>query len=278
MISDVYPVDAQPAARAQLVASQAFGSIIGNYLSGWWNARAGPQSTYLCTAAVPLLSLLFASIALPETNKKRPEVSTSEAKSSKSYLSLLADPECCLLAGALGLYEFMNYPPMNSVSILFMKERLQWGPLQAGRFASGHSLAVFTGSLLAGRMIEIFGKQLYVSVSNLLTALAFFMWGTSRNSWSLVGSLLPLAFGTGGNTVLRTRFVERATQLGWSRGEATGILQAIGAVARMAAPQLFMRLWLSAKAGRAPLGAPMLSVASVALLQVARQHFFCKNT
>lgn len=183
---------------------QAFGSIIGNYLSGWWNGKAGPESTYLCTAAVPIMSLLFASVCLRETNKNiKQDVPIREAtikekpSASKSYLKLLSDPECCLLAGALGLYEFMNYPPLNSVSILFMKERFHWGPLEAGRFASGHALAVFSGSLLAGRLIQVFGKQLYVSLTNLLTAVAFLTWATASNGWSLVASLLPLSFGTG---------------------------------------------------------------------------------
>ena len=52
-----------------------------------------------------------------------------EAK--KSHFSLLLDPECFLLAGALGLYEFMTYPPMNSVAILFMKERTEKDVLPA---------------------------------------------------------------------------------------------------------------------------------------------------
>eukprot|EP00434_Breviolum_minutum_P021615 symbB.v1.2.019078.t1/scaffold1542.1/size112718/13 len=279
MISDVYSADDQPAARSQLAASQAFGSIIGNYLSGWWNGKAGPESTYLCTAAVPMMSLLFASVCLRETNKNiKQDVPIREAtikekpSASKSYLKLLSDPECCLLAGALGLYEFMNYPPLNSVSILFMKERFNWGPLEAGRFASGHALAVFSGSLLAGRLIQVFGKQLYVSLTNLFTAVAFLTWATASNGWSLVASLLPLSFGTGGNSVLLTRFVERAVSLGWTKGEATGVIQAVGAVGRMAAPQLFIRLWLRAVAqkgqrGALPLGAPMLSVSAIALLQ-----------
>lgn len=158
----------------------------------------------MCTAAVPIMSLLFASVCLRETNKNiKQDVPIREAtikekpSASKSYLKLLSDPECCLLAGALGLYEFMNYPPLNSVSILFMKERFNWGPLEAGRFASGHALAVFSGSLLAGRLIQVFGKQLYVSLTNLLTAVAFLTWATASNGWSLVASLLPLSFGTG---------------------------------------------------------------------------------
>ena len=86
-------------------------------------------------------------------------------------------------------------------------------------------------------------------------------FGHSCNSWRLAG----------GNAVLLTRFVERAVSLGWTRGEATGVVQAVGAVARMAAPQLFTRLWLRAVAQKGqsalPLGAPMLSVSVIALLQ-----------
>ena len=92
--------------------------------------------------------------------------------------------------------------------------------------------------------------------------------------------------------MLLTRFVERAMQLGLSRGEALskrrnlsherdhltcrreamGVMSAIGAVGRMIAPQLFTRLWLRAVAQKGqpralPLGAPMFAVALIAVIQ-----------
>ena len=93
--------------------------------------------------------------------------------------------------------------------------------------------------------------------------------------------------------MLLTRFVERAVQLGLSRGEAAlsrrrklshkgdhltcrceamGVMSAIGAVGRMIAPQLFTRLWLRAVAQKGqpralPLGAPMFAVALMAVIQ-----------
>mmetsp|Transcript_62216 Transcript_62216/g.111562 ORF Transcript_62216/g.111562 Transcript_62216/m.111562 type:complete len:299 (+) Transcript_62216:3-899(+) len=285
MVTDIFSVEDQPTVRAQLAASQAFGSILGNYLSGWWSTRVGPRSTYLCTAAAPLFSLVFAAAYLPESHPEikarhaaKTQVRGSSAGSAGQrngnrsvYTTLLLDPECFLLGGALGLYEFMNYPAMNSVSILFMKERLNWGPLEAGRFASGHALAGFCGQLFAGRLIQFFGKRLYVTVTNLLTSLAYFTWATAKTGPSLIACLLPLAFGTGGNSVLVTRFLARAAQLGVSPGEAIGVRSALGSVARMAAPQLFFWLWLrAAHKGQhraLPLGAPMLSVALIALVQ-----------
>lgn len=283
MITDVFTVDQQPAARAQLAASQALGGILGNYLSGWWSLRAGPRSTYLCTAAAPLFSLAFAAACLPETNAEikdgRPSrdgqssCSVPDGKTRSAYRTLLLDPESLLIGGALGLYEFLNYAPLNSVAILFMKERLNWGPLEAGRFASGHALAGFCASMLARRLMQFFGKRLYVSVTNLLTSVAYATWAVSKTGPSLIACLLPLSFsGTGGATVLVTRYMERAMQLGLSPGEAMGVRSAIGAVARMLAPQLFTRLWLRAAAqkdqpGALPLGAPMLSVALIAIIQ-----------
>jgi len=282
MITDVFTVDQQPAARAQLAASQALGGILGNYLSGWWSLRAGPRSTYLCTAAAPLFSLAFAAACLPETNAEikdgRPSrdgqssCSVPDGKTRSAYRTLLLDPESLLIGGALGLYEFLNYAPLNSVAILFMKERLNWGPLEAGRFASGHALAGFCASMLARRLMQFFGKRLYVSVTNLLTSVAYATWAVSKTGPSLIACLLPLSVGTGGNTVLLTRFVERAVQLGLSRGEAMGVMSAIGAVGRMIAPQLFTRLWLRAVAQKGqpralPLGAPMFAVALIAVIQ-----------
>eukprot|EP00439_Symbiodinium_sp_Y106_P076094 s563_g15.t1 len=284
MITDVFTVDQQPAARAQLAASQALGGILGNYLSGWWSLQAGPRSTYLCTAAAPLFSLAFAAACLPETNAEikdgRPSRDvqgscsvTTDGKTRSAYRTLLRDPESLLIGGALGLYEFLNYAPLNSVAILFMKERLNWGPLEAGRFASGHALAGFCASMLAKTLMQFFGKRLYVSITNLLTSVAYATWAVSKTGPSLIACLLPLSFsGTGGATVLVTRYMERAMQLGLSPGEAMGVRSAIGAVARMIAPQLFTRLWLRAAAQKGqpralPLGAPMLSVALIAIIQ-----------
>ncbi|CAE8652516.1 unnamed protein product, partial [Polarella glacialis] len=291
MISDVFPVAEQPAARAQLMASQALGQIVGNYASGWNNAREGPGSTYAVTAVIPMICFAFISAFLPEsssvgagppsepckaeatprndetapttiTTTSNADAAPAARAKSSPFRTLLRDPECCLLAATLGMYEFMNYAPMNSISILFMKERFQWGALQAGRFASGVSLAVFSGSLLAARLIKALGPKAYV------------LWGTAESARGMMGCLIPMALGTGANTVILTRFVTRAEDLGLARGEAAAVVQAIGAVARMIAPQLFLRLWLRAASSRGastgrrlPLGAPMLSVAVVAVLQ-----------
>ena len=204
---------------------QALGGILGNYLSGWWSLRAGPRSTYLCTAAAPLFSLAFAAACLPETNAEikdgRPSrdgqssCSVPDGKTRSAYRTLLLDPESLLIGGALGLYEFLNYAPLNSVAILFMKERLNWGPLEAGRFASGHALAGFCASMLARRLMQFFGKRLYVSVTNLLTSVAYATWAVSKTGPSLIACLLPLSFsGTGaseGNSTVWavTLFTER---------------------------------------------------------------------
>mmetsp|Transcript_85696 Transcript_85696/g.239500 ORF Transcript_85696/g.239500 Transcript_85696/m.239500 type:complete len:474 (+) Transcript_85696:62-1483(+) len=309
MISDMFPKHLQAAAQSRLKAASALGQIIGNYASGWWNARAGPQSTYVVTAAIPMMCFAYLSACLPETNRGtassnkalqgRPQgeatpteasaaaTPVAPAKRSGAFRTVFCDPECCLLAATLGLYEFMTYPPMNTVSIFFMKERLGWGPLQAGRFASGVALSTFSGSMLAAwvklaieRIVgDALGGKLFVSLAHCLTSLAYVLWGTAQTGRQMVACLLPLALGAGANPMVLTRFYARAESLGLSRGEAAGVNQAIGAAGRMVAPQLFLRLWLWAaaqrdsKAARArlrlPLGSPMLAVALVALAQEA---------
>lgn len=59
-------------------------------------------------------------------------------------------------------------------------------------------------------------------------------------------------------------------------------MQAIGAVGRMAAPQLFNRLWLRAAAQKGqvralPLGSPMLAVSAIALLQACGWKIMCSE-
>merc|ERR1712190_454383 len=108
-----------------------------------------------------------------------------------------SDPQCALLALAIGAYEFMQYPPISTVSILFMKERLGWGPLQAGRFASAISSTVFVGSMIAGRLIKKLGATTQVSLAHCCTSLAYFTWGTASSGKQMLLSLLPMILGAG---------------------------------------------------------------------------------
>jgi len=292
MISDVVPVKSQPAARAQLNAAQALGQIFGNYASGYWNARAGPQSTYVLTALIPIACFAVLGQTLRETH---PELTKAASKPGSSaapgaaagakkggeeakakpkagpFKTLLSDPECCLLALTIGGYEFMQWPPISTVSLLLMKERLGWGPLQAGRFSSAISSTVFVGSMLAARLIKQLGASTQVSLAHCCTSIAYLIWGTASTGQQMLLSLFPMILGAGAKPPLETRFVARAAHLGLGKAEAASVLQALGAAARIVAPQLFMRLYLSATSGsgkgRLPLGSPMLLVAAVAVLQ-----------
>jgi len=299
MISDAVPLKAQPGARAQLNAAQALGQIFGNYASGWWNARAGPQSTYVLTAMIPAACFAVLGQSLvethPELKKAGPKPvmdgpagqaapapapaagSSGAAAPAKpkpkagAFRTLLGDPECCLLALTIGGYEFMQWPPISTVSLLLMKERLGWGPLQAGRFSSAISSTVFVGSMLAARLIKQLGARTQVSLAHCCTSIAYLLWGTASTGQQMVLSLFPMILGAGAKPPLETRFVARAAHLGLGKGEAASVLQALGAAARIIAPQLFMKLYLSATSGsgkgRLPLGSPMLLVAIVAVLQ-----------
>lgn len=297
MISDVVPVSGQPRARAQVTASIALGQVIGNYAAGWWNARYGPESTYTVIAGIPAVVFGYLSCSLPETHsevKKRnvlgagkldeaqnnhpvSDVSVPTAKGGDLNV-LLRDPESFLLALTLGLYEFMQYPGLAIVGNLFMKDRLQFGPLQQGRFSSAFGLAVFTGSTLAGLLIDKLGPARHVTFAHCCTGIAYLLWGTANTGARLFSSLVPLSFGMGANTVLMTRFVVRASELGVGKGKAGALIQALGALVRAVAPQVFMQIYLYALAAskrahtgllRWPLGTPMFLVAIIALIQEA---------
>lgn len=294
MISDVVPVCDQPRARAQVTASIALGQIVGNYAAGWWNAKHGPESTFKVIAGIPAVVFAFIAYSLSETHPElRKHKAIRDAKSEKlqdrpcassvptpkakggAIKTLLCDSESCLLALILGLYEFMQYPGLATVSNLFMKDRMHFGPLQQGRFSSAFGLAIFMGSTFAGRLIDTLGSARHVSFAHFCTGIAYLLWGTAASGMGMVASLFPLALGTGANTVLMTRFVVRASELGVGKGEAGALIQAIGAIVRAVAPQLFMQLYLRALTSskransgrRLPLGSPMLLVAVVAMVQ-----------
>eukprot|EP00404_Azadinium_spinosum_P000177 CAMPEP_0180418144 /NCGR_PEP_ID=MMETSP1036_2-20121128/1410_1 /TAXON_ID=632150 /ORGANISM="Azadinium spinosum, Strain 3D9" /LENGTH=270 /DNA_ID=CAMNT_0022423221 /DNA_START=90 /DNA_END=900 /DNA_ORIENTATION=- len=128
MISDAVPVAAQPAARAQLNAAQALGQIIGNYASGWWNTRVDRDYTR---------GVLWSAWHLPfgDAPKQKKAVAPAAAKAastgetvatkskSGAFSTLLSDPECGFLALTIAGYEFIQWPPISTVSIIFMKER-----------------------------------------------------------------------------------------------------------------------------------------------------------
>ncbi|CAE8652514.1 unnamed protein product [Polarella glacialis] len=136
-------------------------------------------------------------------------------------------------------------------------ERFQWGALQAGRFASGVSLAVFSGSLLAARLIKALGPKAYV------------LWGTAASARGMMGCLIPMALGTGrykqDGALRRTpehrarraeATVTRAEDLGLARGEAAAVVQAIGAAGRGFLSRRFDRT--AAVMSTVRLGAPQL--------------------
>lgn len=278
MISDIVPVSEQPKARAQLQAAQSLGQIIGNYASGYINANYGPATTYVVTAIIPATSFVVLGAALSESHPAikagAQKLTDTKAEAApivqkKGFGVLLNDPKCCMQALTLGFYEFMTYPPISTVSILFMKEQLSWGPLEAGRFSAGHALAVFTGSLMSSRLQKVLGKSLYVTLAHVSMSAAYAIWGTATSSRNMLMSLVPMALGSGAKEVIMTSFVKRAADLGMGKGEAGSVVQAMGAAMRMISPQLFMQLWLKAtgKSKSLPMGAPMFMVTVVALLQ-----------
>lgn len=313
MVSDAFPDHLQANAHSRLRAAHALGMVIGNYASGWWNARAGPESTYAITAMVPILCMGYLGMLLPETNRsvrrgrkvqelqdQDPGVPAASSGSSSSgangvaapdmaadaeraavekrgaFRTVFSDLRCSLLVTIMGLYEFMNYGALNTVSILFMKERLSWGPLQCGRFASALALAGFTGSLAVARIRKALGEkreQLYVSLAHCLNGFGYLLWGSAGSAAGMAIPLPSLALGAGASPIMLARYVARAKALGLAKGEATAVYQAIAAGARMIAPQIFMFLWVRAvskgKGARLPMGAPMLAIAVVALLQEA---------
>jgi MFS family permease len=277
MISDLIPVDEQPAARAQLQAIQSLGQIVGNYASGYLNATAGPRMTYVVTALIPATAFFILGSTMSESHPKlklggkaksedndgKQVVKASPSAAKKSpFKTLLTDYRACCLAATLGLYDFMTYPAISTVAIMFMKEKLNWGPLQAGRYAAGHGVAVFAGSLMSTHIQRVLGKNLYVTFAHCSMSLGYLLWGTATSSTKMLASLVPMAFGSGAKEVIMTNFIKRAADMGLGKGEASSIIQAMGAMTRIIAPQLFMRLW--AKGAK---GSPMILVCIISLLQ-----------
>lgn len=281
MISDIVPVADQPKARSQIQAAQSMGQIIGNYASGYINATFGPATTYIVTGLIPASCFLILGGVLGETHPtlkagtKTADASATGASAApakvekKGFAVLLNDPKCIFQAVTLGFYEFMTYPPLSTAAILLMKERLSWGPLQAGRFSAGHALAVFMGSICSSRLQGVLGKKLYVTFAHCSMSLAYAIWGAATNSTTMLMSLVPMALGSGAKEIMMTNFVKRAADLGMGKGEAGSVVQAMGAAMRMLAPQLFIRLYTAAsgKGSSLPPGSPMFLVTFVALLQ-----------
>eukprot|EP00746_Dinoflagellata_sp_MGD_P090435 gnl/MRDRNA2_/MRDRNA2_35719_c0_seq1.p1 gnl/MRDRNA2_/MRDRNA2_35719_c0~~gnl/MRDRNA2_/MRDRNA2_35719_c0_seq1.p1 ORF type:complete len:410 (-),score=35.18 gnl/MRDRNA2_/MRDRNA2_35719_c0_seq1:332-1525(-) len=298
MISDVVPVASQPRARAHVTAAISLGQILGTYWAGWWIEKNGAESVFKIIAGIPAMAFALLACKLPEThpdlkrNAGHPRAKLGDAsaspekqkdvvaqpskhKATSTTRAILRDRECLLLAVTLSLYEFMQYPLLSTMATLFMKDRFGWGPLQAGRFSSAFGVAVFVGSTCAGRLVELLGPRRHVTFAHCCTCLAYFLWGTATSGKAAYASLLPLAMGKGADTVLMTEFVKRASSLGYGKGEAGAVIQALGAINRTIGPQLFMRLYLIAQSRKRhpgatfklPVGTPLLLVTAVSLLQ-----------
>mmetsp|Transcript_53126 Transcript_53126/g.139334 ORF Transcript_53126/g.139334 Transcript_53126/m.139334 type:complete len:145 (-) Transcript_53126:13-447(-) len=134
------------------------------------------------------------------------------------------------------------------------------------------------------RIRGAFGDRLGVTLAHCSTALGYLLWGSASSARGMIACLFPMALGSGASPMLLARFQERTKELQLEQGEASGVHSAVGAVGRMIAPQLFLRLWLWAAASRSgggggqkagsvalrpPIGAPMFSVALLSLVQEA---------
>lgn len=301
-ISDVVAHEAQPQARALLQSMRACGVVSGNLIGGWLQSKYGPAATYIvglmCGATISMNTIC----RVPETNSKKclgpaspvenqvskPQLmdarqdSLEKKSSTVTALRLVfSDPELRSLTLLVSLLEMTHWPIFSDVASMLFRDRLLWGPTAIGRFGAAYGMAQFVGNRSTGYLVQQFGPDCQASLSHLGLAMSFLLWAGARNVSTMLSLLMPLTLSFSRGSVVQSKAITRAKELGLKNGEAVGAISILGCVAKIAGPQIFLLLYnqslkqaRTSKSGkrRSPIALPMLFVSTIGIVSEVLHH------
>jgi len=315
-ISDVVARQAQPQARAAIQSMRACGVIFGSLLGGWLQSKLGPAATYLVGFSSGAIASINIVCRVPETRKPEMPTTTEAAEIRDSRIQgavgsvdkpsmtngiaralcvIFSDSELRPLAAILTLLELTHLPQFSDVATLLFRDRLQWSPVAIGRFVAAYGIAQFVGNQATGYLVQRFGPDRQASLSHLGITLSFLLWSAARSTSTMTALLVPLTLSFGRASVIQSKAISRAKELGLNNGEAAGALSTLGSFAKILGPQIFVTLynWYSRRQlgastvsrRRVSLASPMLFVAVLGIISemlhrwalIARSKNSCRS-
>lgn len=166
-------------AAGQLGALGALGGGAAAVVFGLVNLLPFGWRAIYALGAIPLLWLLWARRALPETRRFRER---RPAPGSNPLLSLVRNyPDRLLLLVAMALTFGLAIGTTVSLSSSYLQATHNWEPWQISALTIGAGFIAILGTTTAGSLSDKYGRRTIVAASILITALSFalfFAWAS----------------------------------------------------------------------------------------------------
>lgn len=233
-VADIAPPDGRPQMVGMLGAAFGVGFVLGPAIGGL-SALGGPHVPFFVAAAIAAVNAVAAWIRLPETRDAAQPASAPAASSGRRFAAVTPMLRQLALVGFLATFAFVAFETTFS---LFGSARfdLTEGSASLVFLCVGVVLVVVQGGLF-GRVSAAVGVERLYRGGLALVVVGLAVLATASSWLVLALALLLLSVGQGVASPALTELVNRFAPAG-RRGEAMGVQQSAGAVARIAGPPI----------------------------------------
>jgi hypothetical protein len=182
----------------------AAGFIIGPIAGGIINGKYGARAAYGAATAMASIQAAHAYLLLPETAdrttaNRRPQKRTKDDGNGEEgtlvspwssamklftggrqlrWLSLSGAVQCALEPRA-----------WSNVMLLYMRSSVGMKADTFGKFAASFAIASVFAKLWVKQSLKLFGPRNHTTISNLVAAVGFMVWGSSSKLWASIAAL-----------------------------------------------------------------------------------------
>lgn len=251
------------------------GPLIGGLVSRW-----GFQAPFMAAAVLNVANFCYGLFVLPESLdlEHRREIHWKSLNPLRSVVKVLKpSPYVALVGVYFLLFLAGQVHPVNWT--LYTELKFQWTPLQVGMSLSfvGASIA-FASVKLTRVLIPKLGEQRAVTFGLIVYVIGFALFGLATQGWMMYAVMA--FFATSAVTMPALQSIISAQIPKNQQGEFQGSLVALGNIATIVAPLLFMSLFAEFTKADAPFffpGAAYVGASVICLGALALDRFWTKD-
>ena len=235
-IADISSPDAMPGRQAVVGIAGGMGFVIGPIFGGIISGRYGARTAYACGAAVAAMQTLYLSVAFPETvdlSKPRPPRDSPLVNPLSAIKLFQGGRELAVLAMVGTLQCALEAKAWSNTMMVFLRGHVGLTPAEFGRFSASFAVASIIAKFWVKHSISLFGTGGHTTISNVATAVAFFIWGSSKRLWASVAALLIAPLHLERRRTVLTTANNLAAKEGMGNGEFNAYMSNLRAVVIM---------------------------------------------
>jgi len=221
-------------------ATVGFGFILGPTLGGLL-AHISLTAPFFIAAAITFANMLFGFFVLPESLDKEHRMSDFSLHHLNPFTQFAYILKNSLLKALLivGIFYFLPFAQLQSITTVFLKDSVHWGPSQIGFLFLILGLGdMFTQGFLSGKLLPKYGELKLVFAGFFLTGLAYALYvvvGNTSQALFVYIAILVYALGSGLFEPAMGGLVSRTAQP-QEQGRVQGANQSMQSITRIIGP------------------------------------------